>query len=78
MYRWKTSKDGIILINYFNLKFKVKSIIKTTIKSMSGAVLRNICLENFLQLSIFFRQNKRYKKYTLFSFLSSNSWQYYF
>ena len=57
MYCWRTSKDGIILINYFHLKLKQLSKELSTIEKLSnnylsGAVLMNICLENFLQIII--------------------------
>ena len=48
----KTSKDGIIVINYLHLKLKQLSTTEKTINYLSGAVLKNICSENFLQIII--------------------------
>ena len=48
MYYRKTSKDGVILINYFHFK----TTIKRTIDYLSGAVLKNIYFENILPIVI--------------------------
>ena len=53
MKRWKTSKNGIILINYFHLKFKPKADHKNNYqKYLSCVILKNICSENFLLIII--------------------------
>ena len=49
MYRWKTSRDKIILLNHFNLESLVDHSNNYQ-KYLYGAVLKNICLENFLQI----------------------------
>ena len=49
MYRWKTSRDKIILINYFNFESLVDHLNNYQ-KYMSSAILRNIGPENFLQI----------------------------
>ena len=48
----KTSKDRVIVINYLHLKLKQLSTTEKTINYLSGAVLKNICSENFLQIII--------------------------
>ena len=53
MYRWKTGKDGIILINYFYLKFKEQvDHWKNFQNDLSGAVMKKICSKIFLQIII--------------------------
>ena len=49
MFRWKTSRDKIILINYFNLESLVDHS-NSYQKYLSSAVLEDIGRENFLQI----------------------------
>ena len=47
------SKDRVILINYLHLKFKPWANYQNNYqKYLSGAVTKNICSENFLQIII--------------------------
>ena len=53
MYRWKTSKVGIILINYFHLKLKPLADHQINYqKYLFDVILKNICSENFTQIII--------------------------
>ena len=53
MHRWRTGKDGIILINYFQIKFKpLVDHWNNYQKYLSDAALKNICWENFLEIII--------------------------
>ena len=50
MQRWKTSKYGIISVNYFHLTLESKADHRNNYqKYLFGAVLKNICSENCLQ-----------------------------
>ena len=42
MQKWNTSKDGIILINYFHLSLSQKPGIKTIIKSFCPVLFLRI------------------------------------
>ena len=49
MYRWKASRDKIILINYFNLESLVDHSNNYQ-NYLSSAVLKDIGWETFLQI----------------------------
>ena len=52
MWRWRTRKDLIILINYLHLKFKSSRLLKQLWKYLFIPILKIFCSEKLLQTFI--------------------------